>query len=96
MQAGEETQFVENGQLKSIFLGLLGEVYLVTENAQAEKMLNTAYSVARKMKNDYFCIAVGSMLSDLCMQGDVSSSQMSAKNLNHYQSIKNSGVFEDC
>ncbi|KAF8935428.1 hypothetical protein BGZ52_011512 [Haplosporangium bisporale] len=59
---------LQNTQMRSLTLLLLGNVYLQTHDDQAEKMLVTGYLHALKTKNQIVAAAAGSSLKDLYLK----------------------------
>ncbi|KAF9392709.1 hypothetical protein CPB97_010943 [Podila verticillata] len=59
---------LQNTQMRSLTLLLLGNVYLQTHDDQAEKMLVTGYLHALKTKNQVVAAAAGSSLKDLYLK----------------------------
>ncbi|KAG0030728.1 hypothetical protein BGZ81_002268 [Podila clonocystis] len=59
---------LQNTQMRSLTLLLLGNVYLQTHDDQAEKMLVTGYFHALKTKNHTVAAASGSSLKDLYLK----------------------------
>ncbi|KAJ3092215.1 hypothetical protein HK102_009700 [Quaeritorhiza haematococci] len=59
------SETLASAQLKSTCLTMLGNLFMDTESAQAEKMFNTAYAIAKKSKNEIFAALCGRLLADL-------------------------------
>lgn len=54
-----------NAHCKVLALSILGQVYHLTENEQADKMFSSAYVLAKKMRNSLLALFSGSMLNVL-------------------------------
>ncbi|CAH1762678.1 1909_t:CDS:10 [Entrophospora sp. SA101] len=54
-----------NNQLKALTLSVLGTLFKVTQNDQAEKMLTSSYTLSKNARNNIGCLISGRLLEEI-------------------------------